>query len=116
MRPDSADDSPYAMSATVVLTIADNNGASTDFTMDSGDQIVSFNVEIIDPCVSTAIKDITFDPSSLEVVDGLTGTTTWNAPITDLDEALTDTLLCGTMSFEVYLDTDDSAFTPTYAA
>ena len=102
------------MSATVVLTVDNKDGGDTEFTMDTGDDIVSFQVEITNPCLSTDILAVVFE--TLTVVDGETGTVEWSDPGTQLDEDNADTDLCGPVSFEVYLDTSDTEFTPTYVA
>ena len=115
IRPDAANDSPYAMSVTVTLTIDDNNGSPSSFAMDSGDDVVTFTVEIINPCLTTAIDSIVFGDNPLVIVDGTAGFTEWTAPGTALDAAKSDSGLCGSMSFELFLDDSETALSSLYA-
>jgi hypothetical protein len=81
-----------------------NNGGQDTFDMNTGADVVSFGVSVINPCESTSIEDITFTVSPLVVVNGLAESTTWTMPITALDTAKADADLCGDVSFEVFLD------------
>ena len=84
--------------------------------MNTPAQTVSFNVSIVNPCLTTLIDAISFDTNPLSIVDGQTGYTEWDAPATALDTSKSNTNLCGTMSFAVFLDENDTAFTPTWTA
>ena len=102
------------MSVSVVLTIDDNNGASSNFPMEGTDQIVSFEVSFVNPCLTTAIDALVFSASPVTIVDGYSGTTEFSTPGTALDTAKSDTKLCGEMSFEIFLDESDTPITDTY--
>lgn len=91
---------------------------STTITMDGGQQSVtsiaapdvSFQITLTNPCVTTAIDDISFTPSTISVTDGGTGTATFSIPQDAVDQAKTIQDYCGE---KVYTIKDSSANTIT---
>ena len=111
-----AQEGTYPVSVTAVLTVANNNGVSTTFTLDQYSDTVTFDNVVTNPCKTTAIDAITGWTSPLTVVDGNTAYTEWAPPQTALDAYMNDVELCGPREFEVFLSNTNTAFTPTYTA
>lgn len=57
---------------------------------------------MVNPCKSTAINDLVFDPVSITVADGSTATATFSIPQDAVDTANTVQDLCGEKSYAVY--------------
>jgi hypothetical protein len=74
---------------------------------------VSFTVTVVNPCLTTAITDITFSPASLSVADGSTTTASFTIPQDAIDSANTIQDLCGAKEYAVY---DTSTLVTTWAS
>lgn len=73
----------YAMTLAVDLILDDgNNGGQTTFAMDSGDDLISFDITVTNPCWDTTIDAIAFGDNPIVVIDGEVGSTQWTMPAT----------------------------------
>lgn len=65
---------------------------------------VTFSITIIDPCETTVINDAVFSPTTLTVINGETGTMTFNE-VTDSIEVLRNIdTLCQSRSYVLYMN------------
>ena len=83
------------------------------------DDPVTFNIEIVNPCVSATITDLVFTPAALTVEFGHTIFTEWAEPTTSVD--VTHASLggfCGPIKYEIFTDADgtDTLLTDVYSA
>lgn len=97
------------------ITIASNGPAgSTTFTPASDAEKTVFTIDIVDPCVTATINQIAFSTASPSVMDGQTTTVTFIDPTNSvMDGKSTASLLCETVTHEIFLDNDGNDSPPT---
>ena len=83
------------------------------FTMDSGGDLISFDITVVNPCWDTVFDAIAFADNPVTVVDGEIATTTWTQPATQVDTDTNIAKICGSMTFDVFLDNDETDTVPT---
>jgi len=107
----------YEVKLSNAITIASNGPAgSTTFTPASDSEKTVFTVIITDPCATATINSLVFSPSSISVVDKQTATTTFSDPTNSVMDTHSDpALLCGSTSYQIFLDTSDTALTLAWA-
>jgi hypothetical protein len=111
-----AEKGTYPLKLQNVVTIASNGGSSTTFTPATDAERVVFTVTVVDPCDAATITALTFTPSTIAVVDGLTASATFSVPTNSVMVAHSDpALLCGTTSFGIFTDTSDTAVPNNWA-
>ena len=70
---------------------------------------------ITNPCYTTTIPTLTFNPSTaLQVTDGGTGSVEFVRSINGVETSTGVALICGDYAFEVYADTADAALTSAW--
>lgn len=62
---------------------------------------VSIQVDVSNPCLTTTISGITFDPTSISVYDGSTATATFSIPGDGVDTSNSLTDLCGVKEYAI---------------
>ena len=72
-------------------------GATTSFSPSD----VSITIDVSNPCKTTTITGITFNPTSITVVDGATATAEFSVPGDGVDTANSLTGLCGTKNYAI---------------
>ena len=90
------------------------DGSTTSFNLNS--DLVTFKVDISDPCTSAVLNAISFSVSPMAVTDGDSVFTEWSAPTTDIDDDSGLYQACGPVIFQVYADDSDTALSSTYNA
>ena len=105
INPAHADAGDLDLSFTSVLTIADNNGVSEDFTISTP---VTMTVTITDPCDITQLDPLALSATTISVIDGESDYIEWDIPTVEADTRLDGTDLCDAVEFEVFEDTADT--------
>ena len=99
--------------ASVVLSIADNNGSAFSYTESTQ---VDATIVLTNPCLTTFINVIDdLGSSSLTVTDGDTTETTFSEPDVEVDALKSTPGLCGPTLFEVYSNSNDTPFAQPWA-
>ena len=95
-------------SQTYSLTLENNlaiasNGPANASTFASGGSTIGFDVTITNPCFTTTLPNLTFNPSALlQVTDGATGSVEFVRPSNSVETSTFVPLICGEYAFEVY--------------
>lgn len=89
---------------TVVLynsyVIADNGGSSSTFTLNSGGDLVSFVITIVNPCISATLQVPNLS-AGITTNDGTAATLTFSDASDDVGIGQNNIYFCGTRSFTV---------------
>lgn len=114
-NPTHADAGNLSLSFTSVLTVADNNGSSEDFTASATS--VTMTVIVNDPCDITTLDALALSAATITIIDGDSSYIEWDVPTVEADTRLDGTDLCDAVEFEVFADTADTAVAiPGWAA
>jgi hypothetical protein len=111
---------PTATTVSTTITIAGTSATNdvdhpTDATFTPAAPI-TFDVEIVNPCVTATITPLVFTPSNPSVKDGESVFTDWTTPTSSVDVAHGNTGLCGPMTYAVFNDNDGTDTLPSDAA
>ena len=89
----------YTLSIANTITVggSQGQGSTVEFTPTAS----SFDVTVSNPCLTTTILGITFNPSSITVTDGSTATSEYTVPGDGVDTANSLTDLCGVKSYVI---------------
>lgn len=110
-----SDANTYAVTVGRTIIIADNNGSSSSFDYTGSSDQHSFNVIISNPCPQATLNEITFAPTSISVQDGQSATATFSSPTTTIDVNNSLFQACGSLSFAVFADDQDTALSTQWA-
>ena len=92
----------YSLTVANDITVASNGPAGSSSFPASGNTI-GFSVTITNPCYTTTIPNLTFNPSTLlSVTDGGTGSVEFVRPSNSVETSTSVPLICGEYEFEVY--------------
>ena len=92
----------YALTLSNDITIASNGPGGSNVAFPASGTI-GFSVTITNPCYTTTIPTLTFNPSSLlTVTDGGTGSVEFVRPSNGVETSTSVPLICGEYEFEVY--------------
>ena len=99
----------YSLTLSNDISIASNGPAGSENFAASG--TIGFDITITNPCHSTTIPNLTFNPSTspMQVTDGATGSIEFARPVNGVESSTGLPLVCGVYVFEVYQDTSDTA-------
>lgn len=104
----------YSLTLENVIAIASNGPAGAS-SFASGGSTIGFDVVITNPCYTTTIPNLTFNPSALMIVtDGATGSIEFVRPSNSVETSTSVPLICGEYVFEVYQDSSDTALTSAW--
>jgi len=103
----------YAVSVKNIPTVTANSafpgGSSATLPLPGGSDVVSFTIEIVNPCLLTSLNTITFtdvDATSpyfrKDVVDGNSVTVKFTRPTTATEDSVSPVLACGTTSYSIH--------------
>lgn len=100
----------YPLTVANTIAIANNGPAGSSTFPASG--TIGFSVTITNPCFTTSLPTLTFNPTTLlSVTDGSTGSVSFVRPINGIESSTNVPLVCGAYAFEVYQDSSDTALT-----
>ena len=86
-----------ALTNTITVNAGQGQGSTTSFSPAD----VSITIDVSNPCKTTTISGITFNPSSITVADGATATAEFSVPGDGVDTANSLTGLCGTKNYAI---------------
>ena len=103
----------YAMTVKNVPTVTANSafagGASAALPLAGGSDVVSFTIEIVNPCLATTLNTISFTSTDAtspqfrkDVVDGNSATALFTRPTTATEDSVSPVLACGTTSYSIH--------------
>ena len=94
-----------------------SNGPAGSSSFASGGATIGFNVIIVNPCFTTTIPQLAFNPSSLfQVTDGATGSIDFVRPVNGVETSTGVPLICGAYAFLIYQDTSDTALSSAWVS
>jgi len=70
---------------------------------------ISFSVTIVDPCLATVVNDAVFTPATLNVVNGATGTMTFNEVTDSVEVANNINTLCQQRAYSLFMNDQTTA-------
>lgn len=104
----------YPLTLANTLAIASNGPAGAS-SFAHGGSTIGFSVTITNPCYTTSIPTLTFNPSALlSVTDGATGSIEFVRSTNGVETSTGVALICGDYAFEVYQDTSDTALSAAW--
>lgn len=81
----------------------------------AGNDAITFDITITNPCHTTTIPTLTFSPNTqFTVVDGATATQEFTRPVNGVETSTGVPLVCGSYAFAVYADQSDSALSAAW--
>ena len=104
---DGTHEAAYAVTLTNAITIDSGQGQGATTSFSPAD--VSITIDVTNPCKTTTVSNIVFDPTTLAVYDGQTGTSDFDIPGDGVDTANLLTGLCGTKVYAIADNSDGSA-------
>ena len=104
---DGTHEAAYTVSLanTITVTSGQGQGSTTSFSPTAS----SITIDVSNPCKTTTITGITFDPTTITVSDGSTATAEFDIPGDGVDTANLLTGLCGTKVYAIADNSDGTA-------
>ena len=104
---DGNDEGSYSVSIANTITVdsGQGQGATTSFSPTA----TSITVDVSNPCKTTTISSIVFNPTTITVSDGSTATAEFDIPGDGVDTANSLTGLCGTKVYAIADNADGTA-------
>ena len=103
----------YSVTLKNSISVNANQGQGSTTTFTPSD--VTATITVTNPCLLTTISTITFDTTPLLVTKGSTGTSTFTPPSDGVDTDNKLTGLCGTKTYTVVNNADNTALTGSWA-
>ena len=97
----------YTVKLTNSITIGANQGQGSTTTFTPAD--VTVTIVVTDPCKTTTLTPITFNPTSISVDNGNIGSAEFSPPADGVDTANSLKLLCGPRAYAVVDNADNSS-------
>ena len=106
---DGTHEAAYTVSLGNTITVGSGQGQGS--TVSFTPTAVSLTIDVTNPCKATTVSTITFDPTTLAVYDGQTGTSEFDIPGDGVDTANLLTGLCGTKVYAIADNSNGNAIT-----